>query len=176
VLAEASEAYNRAVMWAHIYDHEWRLVYMTDELCRSSGNLEEMGPVPLGAHLLGPEYINEVLSSSAAPVAGVSQALGTSAVLVPVSTYIQLHPSASNPPDLALPPRSKPSGGAKRVPALQAGGRRFETGWLHWAARHDEPAQAGAGSSVTGSSWPADSGLSSARVQESICSWSTFIG
>ena len=61
VLAEVASALNRAGVWGQLWDHEHRLVYFTDELRLSNGNLVEMVPVPLGAYLFGPEFVNAML-------------------------------------------------------------------------------------------------------------------
>lgn len=62
VLAELASALNRAGVWAQITDREGRLVYMTDDLRLTNGDLVEMVPVPLGAYGFGPEYIDAMLS------------------------------------------------------------------------------------------------------------------
>jgi class 3 adenylate cyclase len=62
VLAEVARALNRAGAWGHIYDHEYRLVYMTEDIRRTNGGLVEMATVPLGAYCFGPEYIDAALS------------------------------------------------------------------------------------------------------------------
>lgn len=62
VLAEVASALNRAGVWAQIVDREGRLVYMTDDVRLTSGDLVEMVPVPLGAYAFGPEYVDAMLS------------------------------------------------------------------------------------------------------------------
>jgi hypothetical protein len=62
VLAEVASALNRAGAWGQVFDHEYRLVYMTDEFRMTYGGLVEMVPVPLGAYVFGPEYVNAMLS------------------------------------------------------------------------------------------------------------------
>ena len=52
VLAEVASALNRAGAWGQVFDREYRLVYLTDELRLSNGDLVEMVPVPLGAYRL----------------------------------------------------------------------------------------------------------------------------
>ena len=47
VLAEVASALNQAGAWGQVWDREYRLVYMTDELRLSNGNLVEMVTVPL---------------------------------------------------------------------------------------------------------------------------------
>jgi len=56
VLAEVANALNRAGVWGQVFDRGYRLVYMTDELRLSNGDLTEMIPVPLGAFVFGTEY------------------------------------------------------------------------------------------------------------------------
>ena len=61
VLAEVASALNRVGAWSQVFDREYRLVYMTDELRLSNGDLVEMVPVPLGAYCFGPEYVDAML-------------------------------------------------------------------------------------------------------------------
>jgi hypothetical protein len=61
VLAEVASALNRAGTWGQVFDHQYRLVYMTDEFRLSNGGLVEMVPVPLGAYACGPEYVDAML-------------------------------------------------------------------------------------------------------------------
>jgi len=60
-LAEVATALNQAGAWGHIYDHGYRVAYMTDDFRLSNGNLIEMVPVPLGAHVFGAEYVSAAL-------------------------------------------------------------------------------------------------------------------
>lgn len=60
-LAEIASALNQAGVWGHIYDHGYRVVYMTDDFRLSNGGLTEMVPVPLGAHVFGAEYVSAAL-------------------------------------------------------------------------------------------------------------------
>src|SRR5829696_3221192 len=62
VLAEVASTFNQAGAWCKVYDGEYRLVYMTDEGRLTYGGLVEMVPVPLGAYIFGPEYIDAMLS------------------------------------------------------------------------------------------------------------------
>lgn len=62
VLAEVASTLNRAGAWAHIFDRDYRVVYMTDEIRLTNGGMAEMVPVPLGEYLFGPEYVNAMLS------------------------------------------------------------------------------------------------------------------
>src|SRR3954454_11251351 len=61
-LAEVANALNRAGAWGHVYDREYRLVYMTEEIRRTNGGLVEMATVPVGAYCFGSEYIETALS------------------------------------------------------------------------------------------------------------------
>jgi class 3 adenylate cyclase len=61
VLAEVASALNQAGAWGHIYDREYRVVYLTDELRLTLGGLVEMVPVPLGAYAFGPEWTNAMI-------------------------------------------------------------------------------------------------------------------
>jgi class 3 adenylate cyclase len=54
-LAAAASALNSAGYWAELVDHEWRLVFMTDELRFSYGDLLGHAAVPVGAFYFGPE-------------------------------------------------------------------------------------------------------------------------
>lgn len=60
-LAEVASALNRAGAWGQVFDREYRLVYLTDELRLSNGDLVEMVPVPLGAYFFGAEYVTAML-------------------------------------------------------------------------------------------------------------------
>lgn len=60
-LAEVAGALNRAGAWGTVCDHEFRLVYLTDDFRLSNGGLSEMVPVPLGAHIFGAEYVSAAL-------------------------------------------------------------------------------------------------------------------
>jgi class 3 adenylate cyclase len=62
VLAEVASALNQAGAWGHLYDREYRLVYMTDDIRRTNGGLVEMVPLPLDAYVFGPEYTDAALS------------------------------------------------------------------------------------------------------------------
>ena len=62
VLAAVASALNRAGVWGYVFDRDYRLVYMTEESRLSNGGLVEMCPVPLGAYILGPEWIDAALS------------------------------------------------------------------------------------------------------------------
>jgi class 3 adenylate cyclase len=64
VLAELASALNRAGAWGHVYDHGYRVVYMTDDFRLSNGRLTDMVPVPLGAYLFGAEYVSAALGWS----------------------------------------------------------------------------------------------------------------
>jgi len=64
LLAEMAEALNRVGAWALIVDHDYHLVYMTDEFRLTNGGLVEMVPVPLGADAFGTEYIDTLLGWS----------------------------------------------------------------------------------------------------------------
>jgi len=61
VLAEVASAVNRAGTWGLVLDREYRIASMTDELRLTAGALAEMVPVPLGAYLFGPDFINAAL-------------------------------------------------------------------------------------------------------------------
>jgi len=61
VLAEVASALNQAGVWGQVFDRDYRLVYMTDELRLSLGALVEMVPVPVGARNFGPEYVDAML-------------------------------------------------------------------------------------------------------------------
>jgi len=61
VLAEVASALNQVGAWGQMIDCEYRLVYMTDDFRLSQGGYAEMVPVPLGAHLFGPEYVDAML-------------------------------------------------------------------------------------------------------------------
>jgi class 3 adenylate cyclase len=61
VLADVASALNEAGVWGFIFDREYRLAYMTDEMRLTFGGLVEMGPAPLGAHLFGPDFTNAAL-------------------------------------------------------------------------------------------------------------------
>jgi class 3 adenylate cyclase len=61
VLAELASTLNGAGTWAHIFDHDYRVVYMTDDLRLTNGNLIEMVPIPLGIYGFGEEYVDAVL-------------------------------------------------------------------------------------------------------------------
>ncbi len=80
-LAELASALNRIGAWGQVFDREYRLVYMTDDLRLSNGTLVEMLPVPLGAHFFGPEYTDAMLGWpgggwSVDAVRGIFSALG----------------------------------------------------------------------------------------------------
>jgi class 3 adenylate cyclase len=60
-LAQVASALNRAGAWGQVLDHEYRVVYMTDDLRLTNGGLVEMVPVPLGAFVFGPDYVNAML-------------------------------------------------------------------------------------------------------------------
>jgi class 3 adenylate cyclase len=62
VLAELASALNRAGAWAHIFDRDYRVVYMTDDIRLTNGGLVEMVAVPLGTYGFGREYLDAVLS------------------------------------------------------------------------------------------------------------------
>ena len=55
-LAELASNLNRFGAWAQLFDHEYRLVYQTDDFRLVSGGYAELAPVPLGAFWFGPEY------------------------------------------------------------------------------------------------------------------------
>lgn len=55
ILAEVAVAVRDSHDWAWIVDRDWRLQYMTDEHRASFAAGRGMIPVPLGAHLFGPE-------------------------------------------------------------------------------------------------------------------------
>src|SRR4051794_1386014 len=55
VLAAVAAALNDAGYWAEIVDREWRGVYMSDDARRIYGGRVELAPLPVGAHLFGPE-------------------------------------------------------------------------------------------------------------------------
>jgi class 3 adenylate cyclase len=58
VLTETAVALRDAGHWAEIVDRNWRVVYMTDDLRLGAGAMLELVPVPLGAHLFGPESVS----------------------------------------------------------------------------------------------------------------------
>jgi len=62
LLAEVAGALNQGGVWGQVFDHDYRLVYMTDDLRLSLGGLVEMVPVPLGAANFGPEYVDAMLA------------------------------------------------------------------------------------------------------------------
>ncbi len=62
ILAELASTLNRAGAWAHIFDRDYRVVYMTDDIRLTSGGLVEMVPMPLGVYGFGEEYVDTVLS------------------------------------------------------------------------------------------------------------------
>ena len=64
VLAEAATAFNEAGAWAQVVDHEWRLVYMTDDIRLSNGRLQELVPLPVGARYFSAEALDVMLGWS----------------------------------------------------------------------------------------------------------------
>lgn len=62
VLAEVGRALDEGGAWGQLFDADYRLVYMTDELRLTNGDLVEMVPVPLGAYAFGSEYVDALVS------------------------------------------------------------------------------------------------------------------
>ena len=56
-LAQAAAVLRDAEHWAWIFDHRWRLVYMTDALRVSFGNDGAPVPTAIGCHAFGPEAL-----------------------------------------------------------------------------------------------------------------------
>ncbi len=56
-LARAAAVLGDAEHWAWIFDHRWRLVYMTDALRVSFGNDGTPVPIAIGCHAFGPEAL-----------------------------------------------------------------------------------------------------------------------
>lgn len=56
-LAQVAAVLNDAGHWAWIFDHRWRLVYMTDALRVSFGNDGAPVPTAIGCHAFGPEAL-----------------------------------------------------------------------------------------------------------------------
>jgi hypothetical protein len=61
VLAEMATSLNQAGCWVLLLDREYRIAYMTDELRLTFGGPGERVPVPLGAHIFGPTFIDQAL-------------------------------------------------------------------------------------------------------------------
>ena len=61
LLADAARALTASGHWAWIVDHDWRLVYASDELRLSFGALVEYAPFAVGRHLFGPEWLETSL-------------------------------------------------------------------------------------------------------------------
>jgi class 3 adenylate cyclase len=57
VLAQFAHVLNDAGHWAWIFDHRWRLVYMTDALRVSFGHDGTPVPAAIGCHAFGPEAV-----------------------------------------------------------------------------------------------------------------------
>ena len=62
VLAELASTLNQTGAWCKVFDSEYRVVYMTDEGRLTYGGLAEMVPVPLGAYIFGPKFVDSMLS------------------------------------------------------------------------------------------------------------------
>lgn len=62
VLAEVASTLNQAGAWCKVFDHEYRVVYFSDEGRLTYGGLVGMVPVPLGAYVFGAEYVDAMLS------------------------------------------------------------------------------------------------------------------
>lgn len=60
MLAQVASGLNRLGEWGQVYDRDYRLVYMTDELRLTSGE-GEMVSLPLGEFVFGPEFVDVVL-------------------------------------------------------------------------------------------------------------------
>jgi class 3 adenylate cyclase len=56
VLAEWATAVNRAGHWAYVYDSQWRVVFATDELRLSWGDMGAIAAMPLGCHSLSAQW------------------------------------------------------------------------------------------------------------------------
>jgi class 3 adenylate cyclase len=82
VLAEVAGTLNRAGAWVKVFDRDYRVVYMSDEGRLTYGGLAEMIPVPLGAYIFGPEYVNAMLGWPGAGW-GIDAARGLFAALGP---------------------------------------------------------------------------------------------
>jgi len=67
-LAATAVAMRDAGHWGEIYDRDWRIVYMTDELRASSGLGLELVPVPLGERVFGREALETRLRWATAPI------------------------------------------------------------------------------------------------------------
>jgi class 3 adenylate cyclase len=61
-LAAVAAAMRNAGVWGEIFDRNWRIAYMTDELRASAGLGLELVPVPLGEYLFGREALNTRLA------------------------------------------------------------------------------------------------------------------
>ncbi len=61
VLADVASALNQAGTWVLVLDREYRIAYMTDELRLTFGGLMETVPVPLGAFIFEPKFIDQAL-------------------------------------------------------------------------------------------------------------------
>jgi class 3 adenylate cyclase len=71
VLAEAAAALNAARTWAIVLDHEWRVVFMSDEIRLSNGGLRQLAPWVLAETGLDPvDPRRRDLFEGVAPVAG----------------------------------------------------------------------------------------------------------
>ena len=62
-LAAVAVAMRDAGQWGEIFDRNWRIAYMTDELRASAGLGLELVPVPLGEHHFGRESLDIRLGS-----------------------------------------------------------------------------------------------------------------
>src|SRR5437016_11944505 len=56
-LAEVAGALRDAGHWGYVVDHQWRLVYVTDELRISFGGSGELASFAIGEHFFGAEAI-----------------------------------------------------------------------------------------------------------------------
>jgi class 3 adenylate cyclase len=57
-LAEVAAALRDAGHWGYVVDHQWRMVYVTDEMRLTFGGSVELASFPIGEHLFGPVAIN----------------------------------------------------------------------------------------------------------------------
>ncbi len=55
-LAEVAATLRGAGHWGWVLDHEWRVVYVTDEMRLTFGGNTELSHWPIGAHFFGPEF------------------------------------------------------------------------------------------------------------------------
>src|SRR5947208_14699996 len=67
-LAATAVALRDAGQWGEIYDRNWRIVYMTNELRTSAGLGVELVSVPLGEHVFGREALETRLGGGAGAV------------------------------------------------------------------------------------------------------------